>query len=283
MAKMVVPRRIEGWEFFDQRVEVCDVIGSVPGWEQMRPSDLRVADMFSEALGGCRRVLDFGCGSGFPGLLVASCVGELLGVDASPRSVDAARAHASRLGIANATFTVGGTGRLPYGDGAFNGIMLCGVLESMDWDSVHGILPEVRRLLRANGRITVLDQDWQYVLNARPSAEMTARMAGDELVLALTERLATPSLERDTRYVIAPESGLSGCLYSMLGGRDRVAVSVDVVELSEGNVLDAWYMETAQFDTESLPELLCAHGFADPVTRSERIWDQEILFVTART
>ncbi len=53
------------------------------------------------------RVLSLGCGIGDTELLLASHVGEVVGVDLSPKAVEQARADARKLGIRNAHFIQG--------------------------------------------------------------------------------------------------------------------------------------------------------------------------------
>ena len=71
MSGGIQPRRIAGWEFFNNNPEICSVIRP-GGLEALGADDRRVAKRFIQVLKGCRRVLDIGCGSGFPGLYVAS-------------------------------------------------------------------------------------------------------------------------------------------------------------------------------------------------------------------
>ncbi len=59
------------------------------------------------ALGPSSRVLSLGCGIGDTELRLAPFVGEVVGIDLSPRGIDQARADAERLGIRNARFEVG--------------------------------------------------------------------------------------------------------------------------------------------------------------------------------
>ena len=80
MDQRVELRKIAGWEFFNNNVDVCDLVR--PGGIKALEANARaVAELFIAALGGHRRILDVGCGSGFPGLYVASYVDELVGLD----------------------------------------------------------------------------------------------------------------------------------------------------------------------------------------------------------
>ena len=58
-------RQVPGWQFFNAHVEVCDAV-RCEGVAALPADDRTVAEWFISVLGGCRRVLDFGCGCGFP-------------------------------------------------------------------------------------------------------------------------------------------------------------------------------------------------------------------------
>ena len=52
-------------------------------------------------------------------------------------------------------------------------------------------------------------------------------------------------------------------------------------ELEPGDIVDAWYHETAQFDADTLPALLERNGFQEINTRCGPVWTEEVLLVTA--
>src|SRR5262249_20885487 len=58
-------------------------------------------------LGPSSRVLSLGCGIGDTELVLAPHVGEIVGVDLSPKGIEQARADAAKFGIRNARFEVG--------------------------------------------------------------------------------------------------------------------------------------------------------------------------------
>src|SRR5262245_4616388 len=63
-------------------------------------NELRVP-YFEKVLGGYagKRILDVGCGGGIYAESAARAGAQVVGIDPSPRSVDAARAHAERQGL----------------------------------------------------------------------------------------------------------------------------------------------------------------------------------------
>jgi trans-aconitate 2-methyltransferase len=76
---------------------------------------MATASLEDVAVAGTERVLDVGCGDGYVTRVIASRVpcGSVLGVDASPRMVEAARAADDRL--ANVSFQVGDVTTMSFG------------------------------------------------------------------------------------------------------------------------------------------------------------------------
>ena len=268
------------WHFFDEHVEAAApaILGR---FEDLGPGDRKAAELFITALKGRRAVIDVGCGTGLPGLYVAPHVGRLAGVDAAPNMIVAARRNAERLRLANVSFHAGGPDGLPFHDAEFDGASLCGLLESMDWESVRRMLSEVRRVLEPGGRVAVLDRDWGHVLRARPPKESAVIRDGDRLMLRVVERCTAPGFERDTRYLVRPDSPSGRRLQTELGGKARTSTSMGPNDLKEEDVLDAWYDEGAQFDLETLSREMSAVGFSAVRVDSLPLWNEWVLFLTA--
>lgn len=277
--KRIRPRKIKDYEFFDSNVEVCDIVRS-GGVGALDTEDRVVVEWFIETVKGTKKVLDLGCGSGFPGLYVAPYVGELIGVDAVPGMVDKARSNARMLNAANVEFEKGGTDGLRFADEEFDGIILCGLLESMDWESVHSILPEVHRVLKHAGIVAVLDRDWRYVLDGNPLSETLVRFEDNQLIIQFIERKTSPNLERDIRYLIDPRSDLGQRLLRELQGKSCIRISINSDDLEPEAILDSWYDETAQFDADTLRELFVSVGFCKVEVNSMAVWGGT-LFLTA--
>jgi SAM-dependent methyltransferase len=280
MLGKIRPRRIQGWEFFNENTAVCDAVrpgglAALGEWERT------VVELFVGSLGGCCKVLDVGCGSGFPGLYVAPHVGELVGADAAPNMIAAARANAEKLSVKNASFQVVPPDRLPFSEGEFDGVAMCGLLESLDWESVPRMVGEAWRVLSPGGRLAALDQDWQDVLRRKPLEETEIRYENQRLILRHVRRRAPPHLEIDTRCLVDPQSTLGRRLKIELAGRTRAATKTDCEALDPADIRDAWYDESAQFDAQTLTDLFVSQGFGDVKLSALPLWNQSILFVTA--
>ncbi len=101
-----------------------------------------------------RRILDFGPGDGWPSLIVAPFVEEVIGVDGSARRVRVCTENAKRLGITNASFIHVPPGEpLPFPDASFDGITAASSVEQTPDPKLT--LRELFRILRPGGRLRI--------------------------------------------------------------------------------------------------------------------------------
>jgi ubiquinone/menaquinone biosynthesis C-methylase UbiE len=117
------------------------------------------------------RVLDAGCGPGTQALAVAHAVPDVtvVGVDASRLMIaEAARRAASRPAV---SFQVADAGALPFPDGSFDAVMAQTLLAHVRDPGV--VVPELRRVTRAGGRIAALDLDIASTVVDHPDAGTT--------------------------------------------------------------------------------------------------------------
>ena len=269
-----------GWQYYNDHVESCDVVRGRE-LDTLEADDRTVAEWFIEALKGCRCVLDVGCGSGYPGLYLADHVGELVGIDAAPNMVQAAQDNATRLEMPNALFRVENAVQMGFADGAFDGAMACGALESMDWEEAHRAVRQIGRVLKEDGRLAVLDQDWELVLQHKPHRQAIIGRDGERLVLRVLVRTRSPPAERDERYLVARESESGQRLLAELGEERRVATGLSGQDLAPEDVLELVYEETAQFDRETLASFVASAGFRDVQVDRLKVWSPGVLVLTA--
>jgi arsenite methyltransferase len=119
----------------------------------------RAAIRTALALAPGERVLDVGCG---PGLLCAE-MAESVGVAGAVVGIDTADsmlriAARNGRGLAQMSVCPGQATSLPVGDAAFDALVCTQVLEYVP--DVAAALTEFRRVLRAGGRLLVVDTDW---------------------------------------------------------------------------------------------------------------------------
>jgi len=100
------------------------------------------------------RLLDFGPGDGWPSLIVAPFVEQVVGVEGSRRRVQVCTDNAERLGISNARFIYVEPGvRLPFPDNSFDGVMAASSVEQTP--DPEATLGEFFRVLRPGGRVRI--------------------------------------------------------------------------------------------------------------------------------
>ncbi|MFH2054767.1 MAG: class I SAM-dependent methyltransferase [bacterium] len=103
---------------------------------------------------GDGRLLDFGPGDGWPALLLAPFVEEVIGVDASARRVKVCRENAKRLNIRNAEFIQVPAGEsLPFADELFDGVTAASAVEQTP--DPQATIAELYRVLRPGGKLRI--------------------------------------------------------------------------------------------------------------------------------
>jgi SAM-dependent methyltransferase len=103
-------------------------------------------------IAGPGRVLDFGPGDGWPSLLMAPMVQDVVGVDGSARRVEVCMENARKLGLKNASFVHVPPGRpLPFEDASFGGVTAGSSIEQTP--DAKATLRELCRVLKTGGRL----------------------------------------------------------------------------------------------------------------------------------
>ena len=111
-------------------------------------------DYLFSTQGEGKRLLDFGPGDGWPSLIVAPFVKEVVGVEGSHRRVRVCAENAARLRILNARFIYVPPGaKLPFEDNAFDGVMAASSVEQSP--DPKATLQELFRVLRPGGCLRV--------------------------------------------------------------------------------------------------------------------------------
>lgn len=135
-------------EYFDQLHRVTAFAAPQRKWAERDRDILSLARPSSD-----QTVLDLGSALGDVCFLLAPSVHEAIGVDASPRALELARARARERGLRNVRFVEGDVADLasiPEGSvdvaGAFD------LLEHVDDDTVRRMLRSLRRVLKPGGR-----------------------------------------------------------------------------------------------------------------------------------
>jgi SAM-dependent methyltransferase len=127
------------------------------------------------------RVLSLGCGIGDTELLVASQVGEIVGVDLSPKAIAQATADARRAGISNVRFCAGDWRTVLAGHGRFDLVLGVFFLHHLTDAELAAAPAQLLAVLRPGGLVYALE----------PSAHRLAGLIGKLLVPHLMRRYQT--------------------------------------------------------------------------------------------
>jgi SAM-dependent methyltransferase len=133
-----------------------------------------ILDYAAHTCGG--RVLDFGPGDGWPSLLIAPMVEEVVGVDGSRKRVEVCTANASRLGLSNVSFVHYPPGQpLPFGDASFDAVVAGASIEQTP--DAYATLREIHRVLKPGGRLRMHYESLEYYAG---EMECEVTLEGDE-------------------------------------------------------------------------------------------------------
>ena len=102
------------------------------------------------------RLLEIGSARGDTAFFFAPLAARVVGVDAAPAAVEAARAAAVARGLENVTFEVADARRLPaFGDASFDAVLLADFVEHVTDEVLVPCLAEARRLLVPGGALAI--------------------------------------------------------------------------------------------------------------------------------
>jgi SAM-dependent methyltransferase len=220
------------------------------------------AAFFRAALQGRRRVLDVGCGPGFPLIVLAEGVTAVYGVDASPAMLALARRNVAVLRIPNAVLVRGLIEALPFAEGVFDGFAVCGTLGSVP--DPAAVLSELARVAAPGAVVASLEQDFRARLEAGVPREVRwLRRDGEGLTLQVVRYLTDPYRLRDERYMLDPANGFCHRFEAnlRLARKERMATGLLPEDVLPEAFLDAFYEEEAQFDPATLRESFGCAGF----------------------
>jgi ubiquinone/menaquinone biosynthesis C-methylase UbiE len=262
-----LPTLVDSWYFYEeaaQRGEYGEIV-STEGRISLSKGHEEMAEFFITHLKGKTAVLDAGCGSGFPSLLLAPHVSHLIALDAAPTMCARLNAHVRQLGyrktmkVVRAEVTV-----LPFQDGSFDGAVISGTLGSLSQPRLF--LKDLHRTMRSKGIAACVAQNFARKVELdKGKPRRWFRMDRGRLSLRTVEYLGKPYRIRDCRYVIKETS----TLYPKLAEEHRGESSWEEAtqqtphDLPSDAIAQVLYDEAIQFDPQSLTALFVETGFQE--------------------
>jgi len=217
-------KRRPAWQSYDE-MAATGTYGALlnqAGEIAVPPDGLKEAAYCESVLGTRKRVLDIGCGPGFPLVFLAGCVDELFGLDASPAMVAQAKRNIAALELRNVLLVRGEAEAMPFPESYFDGFAACGSLSSVS--DPQAVLAEIRRTASPGALIASLEQDFRrQVAGGVPRVEHWLRHDRGTLRLQVVRYSAAPYRIRTERYVLDRASSFAQQLLAdpKLQERDR--------------------------------------------------------------
>lgn len=192
-------------------------------------------------------LIDLGCGAGTALIELALAHNErdTCGVDVNEGLLNVARARAQRAG-ARCNFVQHDVSALPFADASAGGIRAERLFQHLA--DPEAALVEARRVLRADGRLAIVDQDWDAAIVASddlPTTRALLRMFADGVRRPTLARQMRPLLNQcgfrvidvqpDVRF--STEISAQGWFVDLLADLGRI------LEPVPSDAIDAWHRE----------------------------------------
>ncbi|MCW4038030.1 MAG: class I SAM-dependent methyltransferase [Candidatus Bathyarchaeota archaeon] len=217
---------------------------------------------------GAHRILDVGCGFGFPSFYLASCGHEVVGVDPSQSQIAVAERYRQEEGTAySLKYQVIEQTVLPFEDNSFDGATFGHSLECVGFP--EALMSEVNRILKPGSPVAIDEEDRGIESKTHPVWEKRGIVVIDEVpYLGVETRICDPY--RDRRYMIRLEEDgkLTGhlCRQAPVGSfiwditLEEAGLSLEQV-LNEA--VEGEYGESVGYDAYTLKDFLENMGFTD--------------------
>ena len=226
-------------------------------------------EFFVQALEGCNRILDVGCGEGWPSLYLARTFPHVTGIDLSPGHIALAQRSAEIVDLTNVEFRVERIETLEFADQEFDGVCFGGNVFTYDCDPAE-MLFQLHRVLKTGG--TFAFEQWPVDPAREPSERIGFFIDGGPPILHYCAGIGLVS--RSYFIYIRPESNegrhlsdLSQRMVGELSPEQRETCEAIKLEIENGElqlVEDAVYSgEDRSLSDDEFPRLLGEAGFVD--------------------
>jgi SAM-dependent methyltransferase len=261
-------RKVEQWEIYD-RIAGSDAYSDVD--KEFRPNErydwtlLTEIELFRNAVRGCPKVLDIGCGTGHPALYIAEDVGSIVGIDRSRRMIEIAQSRLIKRKASNMVFEVGNGEDLRFRSKTFDAVVLCGSLAT--FSDKKRALKEVKRVLKKNGKVASIEANWLFRSAERRhfKGEGNFTLAKEnEIKYRYVRRSFYPHKETDYRCTLDSESDLGKRMLSNRGFLKRGFLKSQMsIKDVEPYCAQIEYDEEEKFDAKTFAHVFDESGFKD--------------------
>jgi ubiquinone/menaquinone biosynthesis C-methylase UbiE len=259
-------RKVEQWQIYERMAgkgHYSNIDKKFLPNERYDWTLLTEIELFRNAVKGCRKVLDIGCGTGHPSLYIAEDVGSITGIDKSEKMIEIARARLSRSGINNVVFEVGNAEALRFSDGSFDAVILCGSLAT--FSDKKKALQEIKRVSKKNATVACIEANWLFQLaqerhfNGEGNFTLTEKGL---IKYRYVKRSQNPHIETDYRCVIDEKGALGKeLLVNQRFLKNKELKTAKTIEEVEPYCTEIEYDEEEKFDAETIARLFTENGF----------------------
>lgn len=216
---------------------------------------------------GAHRVLDVGCGFGFPSFYLAKNGFEVVGIDPSPCEIATAERYRREENPSlPLSYIVTDQDSLPFEDNSFDGTTFSGSVATAG--NPEKLVNEVIRVLKPRSKVAFDEEDRALEPKTHPAAEkiMVVRL-DKEYYLWVESRLSNPYLTR--RYMIRIQNIKIDAKFvpQKAAGAILPAVKLEDTELTLNEMLqhaaDGDYGEARGYDAFTLRDFVEKMGFVD--------------------
>lgn len=184
----------------DGRAKYAEKLADDPSGRSLA-SGAKLADIMISELSGCERLLDYGCGRGWAGLMIKKAgSAEVTAVDLSENAVDSAKEIAAMMGV-NSGYSAESVSRdwlKSVADGAFDGVVCSNVLDVIPTEVAEDILSEFSRVLVPGGTAVI---GLNYYMEPKDNPERNITVVDSHVFVDGILRMVTRTDEEWTQLI----------------------------------------------------------------------------------